>query len=279
MVHRGEEACQQYYMGSDIDEASALTLPAPRATARGGVNVAVALGTAAALALACYSFGSAALQPRADRGTALPRESAVQSHAFLSLAATSTCSAPQNGKNNGGLNLKLAPATSLSECCARCLETPRCVGYTFFHQINQCWLKSSMGPMMPDMMATSGTMIRVAPQLESSPPSMSSSSSPSSSLSSSPPSSSSTSSPSSTLAVPTRSHLKCSKPQLGMNNGGKVLKKVAVKAHGDCCNRCLETEGCKGYTWVHALGKCLLKSAVGKPEQDRYYNTVCGSVV
>jgi len=71
---------------------------------------------------------------------------------------------------------------------------------------------------------------------------------------------------------------RCSKPITGMHNSGKALMVGQATNLRECCVECIDVESCKGFTWVHATGECILKDVVGKPEHDTYYNTACGTV-
>jgi len=63
---------------------------------------------------------------------------------------------------------------------------------------------------------------------------------------------------------------------VGMNNDGTNLRSSAdiTNSADECCSRCGETSGCVGYTWVHKLNECWLKSVVGPPRDD-----ACGGCV
>jgi len=68
----------------------------------------------------------------------------------------------QVGKNNDGTNLKSSAdiTTSADACCTKCSETSGCVGYTWVHDNNECWMKSAVGPARDDECGgcvTSGT--------------------------------------------------------------------------------------------------------------------------
>jgi len=72
------------------------------------------------------------------------------------------------GKNNDGTNLKSSAdyANSADECCSKCGEASGCVGYTWVHKLNECWLKSAVGAPRDDACGgcvTSGTYSAPAP--------------------------------------------------------------------------------------------------------------------
>merc|ERR1712070_1145633 len=57
---------------------------------------------------------------------------------------------------------------------------------------------------------------------------------------------------------------------VGKNNDGTNLQSSAINTGSaeDCCSHCSTTDGCVGYTWVHANHECWLKSAVGPARDD-----------
>jgi len=69
----------------------------------------------------------------------------------------------------------------------------------------------------------------------------------------------------------------CGQPQEGMGTfGSKNIKSVRVKAVGNCCLACMETEGCNGYTFIPGTNDCWLKSHFGEMQPDA--NAVSGPV-
>merc|ERR1711862_699689 len=74
----------------------------------------------------------------------------------------------QVGKNNDGTNLQSTAITtgSADECCSQCSSHAGCVGYTWVHDNQECWLKSAVGPARDDECGgcvTSGTYTAPAP--------------------------------------------------------------------------------------------------------------------
>merc|ERR1712070_835808 len=72
------------------------------------------------------------------------------------------------GKNNDGTNLQSSAINtgSADECCSQCSSAEGCVGYTWVHANNECWMKSSVGPARDDECGgcvTSGTYAAPAP--------------------------------------------------------------------------------------------------------------------
>jgi len=72
------------------------------------------------------------------------------------------------GKNNDGTNLQSTAIItgSADDCCSHCSTTDGCVGYTWVHANQECWLKSSVGPARDDGCGgcvTSGTFSAPAP--------------------------------------------------------------------------------------------------------------------
>merc|ERR1712185_155937 len=72
------------------------------------------------------------------------------------------------GKNNDGTNLQSTAiiTNSADDCCSQCSTASGCVGYTWVHANNECWLKSSVGPARDDGCGgcvTSGTYSAPAP--------------------------------------------------------------------------------------------------------------------
>jgi len=71
-----------------------------------------------------------------------------------------------DGKNNDGTNLKGGSASSADDCCNQCAATSGCVGFTWVHANNECWLKSAVGSPRDDECGgcvTSGTVSVPAP--------------------------------------------------------------------------------------------------------------------
>lgn len=72
------------------------------------------------------------------------------------------------GKNNDGTNLKSTAdiTSSADQCCDKCASTDNCVGYTWVHENNECWLKSAVDSPRDDECGgcvTSGTFDRPSP--------------------------------------------------------------------------------------------------------------------
>jgi len=72
------------------------------------------------------------------------------------------------GKNNDGTNLQSTAINtgSADACCSQCASHDGCVGYTWVHDNNECWLKSAVGPARDDGCGgcvTSGTYTAPAP--------------------------------------------------------------------------------------------------------------------
>jgi len=85
-----------------------------------------------------------------------------------------TCES-QVGKNNDGTNLKSSAdiTSSADACCTKCSETTGCVGYTWVHENQECWMKSTVGPARDDDCGgcvTSGTYTPPSPTPVPSPP-------------------------------------------------------------------------------------------------------------
>lgn len=64
------------------------------------------------------------------------------------------------GKNNGGANLKSSAehTSSADACCSLCQSASGCAGFTWIHDNQECWLKSSVDSPIDDAHATSGTV-------------------------------------------------------------------------------------------------------------------------
>merc|ERR1711967_224810 len=72
------------------------------------------------------------------------------------------------GKNNDGTNLESSARNtgSAEDCCSQCSSHSGCVGYTWVHANNECWLKSAVGPARDDECGgcvTSGSYTAPAP--------------------------------------------------------------------------------------------------------------------
>jgi hypothetical protein len=65
------------------------------------------------------------------------------------------------GKNNDGTNLQDAAdhTGSAEECCSKCSSASGCVGFTWVHGTEECWLKSSLSGLRDDSDVTSGSML------------------------------------------------------------------------------------------------------------------------
>jgi len=280
---KGMAGHQEYFIGSDSEEVSSLSAVLRQWTSSSSQHVALpqeeggrtTCRSPARARLACLAVGTVSLVACGFVARTLQHKTAgaaaVQARRpeFLSLAevGTSSCSSPQEGMSNTGVSLWSVTATTVSECCDRCLEEASCEGYTFQSMLSLCWLKSSMGMMTPDIMSASASVSKsgarpTAVAAAKSDLRASSSATQSDSVS--------------TTEEPWPA--KCSRPLTGMHNTGSVLMVGRATTVFGCCKECIEVDGCKGYTWVHALGKCMLKDKVGKPEQDLYYNTACGTV-
>merc|ERR1712127_1165044 len=57
---------------------------------------------------------------------------------------------------------------------------------------------------------------------------------------------------------------------VGKNNDGTNMQSSATNTGSadECCSQCSSTDGCGGYTWVHATSECWLKSSVGPARDD-----------
>merc|ERR1719454_757307 len=72
------------------------------------------------------------------------------------------------GKNNDGTNLKSSAdiTGSAEECCSKCSSTSGCVGFTWVHDNQECWMKSAVDSPRDDECGgcvTSGTVNTPAP--------------------------------------------------------------------------------------------------------------------
>jgi hypothetical protein len=79
------------------------------------------------------------------------------------------------GKNNDGSNLKSSADStgSAAACCSLCQSTSGCVGFTWVHDNDECWMKSSVDSPRDDGCGgcvTSGTVDGPSPPSPPSPP-------------------------------------------------------------------------------------------------------------